>query len=101
MVHFSFLEQVLLPNANGVACIEVCRHCTKVQAGAVVLLMKESNSFAIFQWRERLSDRQVCVAELPGCTASLVAASLNLNGQWGAISDSSGHLYLLDFGLFE
>ncbi|KAF1318581.1 hypothetical protein FI667_g13840, partial [Globisporangium splendens] len=101
MAHFSFLEQILLPNANGIACIEMCQHCTNLQAGAVVLLLKESSSFAIFQWRERFSDRQVCVAELPGCTAPLVATSLNFNGQWGAISDSRGHLYLLDFGFFE
>lgn len=101
MVQFSFLERIPLPTANGIARMEVCQHCANSQAGAVVLIMSDSSSFGVFQWRERLSDRQVCVAEIPGCSTALTAAAMSPVGRWCALSDAIGYLYLLDFEVFE
>lgn len=101
MVQFSFLERIPISAPKGIARMEICRHCTTSQAGAVLLIMNESSSFGIFQWRDRLSDRQVCVAEIPGCVSALTAAAVSSDGQWCALSDAIGHLYLLNFEAFE
>lgn len=101
MVQFSFLERIPLSAANGVARMEVCRHCTNSQAGAIVLIMDASSSFGVFQWCERLSDRQVCVAEIPSCNTALTAVAISSDGRWCALSDAIGYLYLLHFEAFE
>lgn len=99
--HWSFAE----PLSGTVTRITPSRHC----GGAALLLLEGAGRFGVFQWRERLSDRRVSVAQLPGAAAagdsgsdaSLVAAALSADGCWCALADATGRLFLLTFMTFD
>lgn len=102
LVQLRFMETIPIRTTQGsVRCIEFWQQNEQDQGssegdGAVVLLFSACSMIGVFQWRERFSDRQISVAELPGQALVAVSAS----GSWLALVDVDGSLFLLDMRRF-
>lgn len=107
LVQLWFMETIPIRTSQGsLRYIQLWHHDELEQDslegdGTVILLFAACSMFGIFQWRERFSDRQISVAELPMSDATgqpLVVASAS--GPWLALVNASGALSLLDMSRF-
>ena len=103
VLHLAFLEQMATPGqaSEGIFYMEK-RPQSSLNAGAVLLLAQNSNCFAILKWKERLSDRWLCVGKIEskGAFSPLLAASMNEKGEFLVCSDTNGGVFLLDMRNF-
>ncbi|KAJ8575043.1 hypothetical protein ON010_g4169 [Phytophthora cinnamomi] len=96
-VHFSFVEPVVGNAGRGIRCLQPCRREMTPDGGAVDVLFDHSNVVGVFNWRERFSDRQVCLARLKQQPRTLVVAERSSDGRYLLVGDAGGRLSLLDF----
>ncbi|KAE9127118.1 hypothetical protein PF005_g5667 [Phytophthora fragariae] len=99
-VHFGFVEPVMGNLGRAIRCLQACRGEMTPDAGAVDVFFEESNVVGVFNWRERFSERQVCLAQLKQQQEALVVAERSCGGRYLLVGDAGGRLSLLDFGNF-
>ncbi|KAJ0399823.1 hypothetical protein P43SY_008129 [Pythium insidiosum] len=95
LVHCCFVDRVQAPVAD-MHVVAPSAAAGQQDAGAVVLLHASGPLFSVLHWRERLADRELVGARLPGGAAALTAADVSPDGQWLALGDGDGGVWLLD-----
>jgi hypothetical protein len=100
-VYFSFVEPVVGMSRRSIRCLLPCRRDMAPDSGSVVVLFQDSEWIGVLCWRERFSDRQVCLARKKQQSRALVVAELSPDGQWLVVGDTEGQLSLLNFQNFS
>ncbi|KAJ0401887.1 hypothetical protein ATCC90586_009009 [Pythium insidiosum] len=95
LVHCCFVDRVQAPITD-MHVVAPSAAAEQQDAGAVVLLHASGPLFSVLHWRERLADRELVGARLPGGAAALTAADVSPDGQWLALGDGDGGVWLLD-----
>ncbi|KAL4085753.1 hypothetical protein PRIC1_015088 [Phytophthora ramorum] len=96
-VHFSFVEPVVGISAGAIRRLQPFRRDMTPDTGSVVVLIDGCKLFGVLCWKERFSDRQMCLARLKQQSEALVAAECSPDGRYLVIGDAEGRLSLLDF----
>lgn len=101
LVHFSFVEPLVGASVRrSIRCLQSCRREMTPNSGSVVVLFEDSTMFGVFSWRERFSDRQICLAQLKQQSERVVVAECSLDGQYLVVGGAEGRLSLIDFIAF-
>ncbi|KAG3206823.1 hypothetical protein PC128_g547 [Phytophthora cactorum] len=100
-VYFSFVEPVVAIGGKSIQGLQSFRHDMTPDAGSVLVLFGDSKMFGIFSWKERFSDRQVCLAQIKQQSDNLVVAECSQDGRYVVLGDTGGRLSLIDFKDFQ
>ncbi|KAG2849486.1 hypothetical protein PC112_g357 [Phytophthora cactorum] len=100
-VYFSFVEPVVAIGGKSIQSLQSFRHDMTPDAGSVLVLFGDSKMFGIFSWKERFSDRQVCLAQIKQQSDNLVVAECSQDGRYVVLGDTGGRLSLIDFKDFQ
>ncbi|ETM50303.1 hypothetical protein L914_05651 [Phytophthora nicotianae] len=99
-VYFSFVEPVVGVGGKSIRSMQGFRHDMTPDAGSVLILLEDSKVFGVFSWKERFSDRQVCLAQIKQ-SDSLVTAEFDHDGRYLLVGDANGRLSLINFRDFQ
>ncbi|EEY58287.1 uncharacterized protein PITG_00933 [Phytophthora infestans T30-4] len=91
-VYFSFVEPVVGADGRCIRSLQSFRHDMTPDAGSVLVLFEDSKVFGVLSWKERFSDRQVCLAQIKQQTGSLVIAQCSQDGRYAVLGDAGGRL---------
>lgn len=100
-VALSFADFVIEGDGEEIQNLHTFRQEVTPDAGAVLLLFNDSKRFGVFNWKERLSDRQVCLAQVKQHAEKVTSAVCAHDGQYLVLGDEAGRLHLLDFHAFS
>ncbi|KAL3669767.1 hypothetical protein V7S43_005147 [Phytophthora oleae] len=96
-VYFSFVEPVVDVDVKSIRCLQSFSGDMTPDAGSVLVLFEESTNFGVFTWKERFSDRQICLAQMKQQSEKLVVAELSPDGRYLVLGDAGRRLSLIDF----
>ncbi|CEG45931.1 uncharacterized protein PHALS_02264 [Plasmopara halstedii] len=99
-VSFSFVENVLGTFDKEIQHFCNFRRDMTPDAGSVLILLEDSNQFGVLSWKERFSDRQVCMAQVKQQAENLISAECDHNGQYVVLGGERGRLFLMSFRHF-
>ncbi|GMF20785.1 unnamed protein product [Phytophthora lilii] len=99
-VHFSFVEPVVGASVQGIRSLVPCQREMTADKGSIFVLFEDSEEFGVFCWRERFSDRQICLAKIKQQSGNFVTADCSSDCRYIIVGDTEGRLSLLDFQWF-
>ncbi|KAG1684798.1 hypothetical protein DVH05_010532 [Phytophthora capsici] len=97
-VYFSFVEPIEGVDVKSIRCLQSFRHDMTPDAGSMLVIFEGCACFGVFTWRERLSDRQICLAQMK---QQIVVADLSPDGLYLVLGDMGGQLSLIDLRGFQ
>ncbi|POM73470.1 Hypothetical protein PHPALM_9679 [Phytophthora palmivora] len=96
-IYFSFVEPVVGVGVQSIRCLQSFRNNMTPDSGSVVVLFGDSEMFGVFSWKERFSDRLICLAQMKHQTKRLGVAECSPDGRYIVVGDDEGRLSLIDF----
>ncbi|KAG7387655.1 hypothetical protein PHYPSEUDO_013905 [Phytophthora pseudosyringae] len=96
-VYFSFLEPVVGAGVKSIRCLQSFRRDMTPDQGSVLVLFDDSITFGVLSWKDRFSDRWMCLAQMKQPSERLVVVECSSDGRFLVVGDAGGRLSLIDF----